>query len=162
VRPVVVASSSGATAAVPCQSATRITSAGGHGQCRIMGSPPGLTCSMHQDDDPRTRLAASLEAYRARWPAEAACIDLFTRLAADVGDPYVRDRLEGHFTASSWLVSRDGARTLLTHHRKLGLWLQPGGHADGDRDLARVALREAGEETGLPGLEVEPGIFDLD
>src|SRR5690606_4276880 len=72
------------------------------------------------------------------------------------------ERLEGHFTASAWLVDRTGSRTLLTHHRKLGRWLQPGGHADGDRDLARVALREAQEESGLHGLRVEPAIFDLD
>jgi 8-oxo-dGTP pyrophosphatase MutT (NUDIX family) len=51
---------------------------------------------------------------------------------------------------------------VLTHHRKLGRWMQLGGHADGDRDLSRVALREAGEESGLPGLVVEPAIFDLD
>jgi 8-oxo-dGTP pyrophosphatase MutT (NUDIX family) len=65
-------------------------------------------------------------------------------------------------SAFAWVVSADGRRTLLTHHRKLGLWLQPGGHADGDRDLARVALREAEEETGLSGLMVEPAVFDLD
>ena len=103
-----------------------------------------------------------LDGYRARWPDEAACVAHFAELVVDPRDPYVRERLDGHFTASSWLVSSDGARTLLTHHRKLGLWLQPGGHADGDRDLGRVALREAREETGLPGLVLEPGIFDLD
>jgi 8-oxo-dGTP pyrophosphatase MutT (NUDIX family) len=65
-------------------------------------------------------------------------------------DPFTRERLEGHFTGSAWLVSGDGLRVLLTHHRKLGRWLQLGGHADGDRDLARVALREAEEESGLP------------
>lgn len=70
--------------------------------------------------------------------------------------------LVGHFTGSAWLVSRDGQRVLLTHHRKLQRWLQLGGHADGDRDLARVALREAQEESGLADLDVEPAIFDLD
>lgn len=107
-------------------------------------------------------LAATLQAYGARWPAEAECVARFIELVGEGGDPYVRERLQGHFTASSLVVSADGRRTLLTHHRKLGLWLQPGGHADGDRDLARVALREAQEETGLKGLVLEPGIFDLD
>ena len=68
----------------------------------------------------------------------------------------------GHFTGSAWLVSADSQRVLLTHHRKLGRWLQLGGHADGDGDLAQVALREAGEESGLADLSVETEIFDLD
>ena len=51
---------------------------------------------------------------------------------------------------------------LLTHHKKLERWLQLGGHADGDSDLAQVALREAEEESGLTDLIVEPGIFDLE
>ena len=117
---------------------------------------------MKESEAPCAGLAAMLDAYRAQWPDEAPCVAHFAALAADPRDPYVRERLEGHFTASSWLVSSDGARTLLTHHRKLGLWLQPGGHADGDRDLGRVALREAQEETGLSGLVLEPGVFDLD
>ncbi|MCX7562789.1 NUDIX hydrolase [Xanthomonadaceae bacterium XH05] len=77
-------------------------------------------------------------------------------------DAFERHHPPGHFTGSAWLVSADGERVLLTHHRKLGRWLQLGGHADGDRDLARVALREAEEESGLSGLCVEPVIFDLD
>lgn len=117
---------------------------------------------MIKAEAPSSDLSAALADYRRRWPAESACVDGFVALAAEGGDAYVRTRLAGHFTASSWLVSHDGSRTLLTHHRKLGLWLQPGGHADGDRDLLRVALREAREETGLPGLVTEPGIFDLD
>ena len=55
----------------------------------------------------------------------------------------------GHLTGSAWIVSPDRTRTLLTHHRKLGKWLQLGGHADGDPDLLAVALREAREESGL-------------
>ena len=74
----------------------------------------------------------------------------------------MRSHPVGHFTGSAWLVSADGERVLLTHHRKLDRWLQLGGHADGDRDLANVALREAEEESGLIDLVVEPDIFDLD
>ena len=86
----------------------------------------------------------------------------FSAFLAAHADAFERSLSTGHFTGSAWLVSADGRRVLLTHHRKLGRWLQLGGHADGDRDLARVALREAEEESGLRGLVVEPAIFDLD
>ena len=114
------------------------------------------------DVDARARLARALSGFARRHPAQATEAAGFARLLEDRADPFVRERLEGHFTASAWLVDRTGSRTLLTHHRKLGRWLQPSGHADGDRDLARVALREAQEESGLHGLRVEPAIFDLD
>jgi 8-oxo-dGTP pyrophosphatase MutT (NUDIX family) len=88
--------------------------------------------------------------------------DLFRQFLASSPHVFERSHAPGHFTGSAWLVSADGERVLLTHHRKLGRWLQLGGHADGDRDLARVALREAEEESGLVDLVVEPAIFDLD
>lgn len=117
---------------------------------------------MANPDTQMDDLAAAFEDYRRRWPDEADAGGLFGELLRDVADPFARARLAGHFTASSWLVDRTGTRVLLTHHRKLHRWLQLGGHADGDRDLARVALREAEEESGLDGLVVEPVPFDLD
>jgi 8-oxo-dGTP pyrophosphatase MutT (NUDIX family) len=120
-------------------------------------------CSMNQRNSvPEAALAAAFVDYRLRWPEEAGVVEHFVALLHDTSDPFLRERLSGHFTASAWLVTGDGDRVLLTHHRKLDRWLQLGGHADGDRDLARAALREAGEESGLAGLEVVPGIFDLD
>lgn len=86
----------------------------------------------------------------------------FISLAQEGQHAYTRERLDGHFTGSSWLVSADGQRVLLTHHKKLDRWLQLGGHADGDMDLAQVALKEAEEESGLTDLVVEPEIFDID
>lgn len=108
-------------------------------------------------------LEAALDDYARRWPDEAALADDFKLLLVDAQNPFLRERLSGHFTGSAWLVSADGQRTLLTHHRKLNRWLQLGGHADGDPDLAAVALREADEESGLHGLALESeAIFDLD
>lgn len=108
-------------------------------------------------------LSAQLADYLQRWPNEAPTVQAFEELLQDRQDPFLRERLAGHFTSGAWLVSADGTRILMTHHRKLGRWLQLGGHADGDRDMARVALKEAQEESGLPGLSVEDdAIFDLD
>ena len=86
------------------------------------------------------------------------------------GDPMSRGHYEpGHFTASGFVLSPDGASVLLVLHRKLERWLQPGGHVDpGDADLFAAACREVGEETGLVDLRAAndklPGaaIFDGD
>lgn len=104
----------------------------------------------------------ALDAYVIRWPDESAAVSLFAELLGDVENPFRRERLAGHFTASCWLVDGAGERVLLTHHKKLGLWLQLGGHADGERDLRVAALKEAEEESGLHGLRIEDGLFDLD
>ena len=101
--------------------------------------------------------------YLRRWPNESIVVQAFAELLDDDLDPFRRERLAGHFTSGAWLVSADGQRILMTHHRKLGRWLQLGGHADGLRDMAQVALKEAQEESGLPGLSVEgEAIYDLD
>ena len=103
-----------------------------------------------------------VDAFITHDAAEAEAGRRFLDLRANTPRCFWRDAFPAHFTASAWLVSADGERTLLMHHRKLDRWLQPGGHADGDTDLPRVALREAEEETGLVELIVDDAIFDLD
>ena len=73
------------------------------------------------------------------------------------------ENLRGHLTASAWIVDENREKTVLLYHRKLGKWLQSGGHIEeGETDLQLAAQREANEETGL---EIEPigaQIFDVD
>jgi len=108
-----------------------------------------------------SELLAQFQHYRQQWPDEhdTTHFEAFLEQGPRV---FLREALEGHFTGSAWLVSADGERVLLTHHRKLQRWLQLGGHADGDMELSRVALREAEEESGLTGLSVDAEPFDLD
>ena len=74
-----------------------------------------------------------------------------------------RSLLVGHVTGSAWLVNTHGSHVLLTHHRKLNMWLQLGGHADGNPDVVAVAKREAQEESGISKIElVSPNILSLD
>jgi len=78
-------------------------------------------------------------------------------------DCFLRTAYPAHFTGSALVVSADGCRVLLNHHRKLNKWITFGGHCDGDANLLRVAMREAWEESGIAGLEpVSEAPFDLD
>jgi 8-oxo-dGTP pyrophosphatase MutT (NUDIX family) len=107
--------------------------------------------------DPRLTLAAALEALAPADEDEARDRDRILAFVRGHADPFDRRIREGHLTGSAITVSADGTRVLLLHHRKLGRWLQPGGHADpGERDGGAVALREAFEETGIRGLALHP------
>jgi 8-oxo-dGTP pyrophosphatase MutT (NUDIX family) len=82
--------------------------------------------------------------------------------AARHPDALHRSCAAGHLTASAWVVNHDATQGLVLLHRKIGRWLQPGGHADGEGSLPGVALREATEETGIDGLEVWSQPVDID
>lgn len=105
---------------------------------------------------------ADIDAYAIGHAGEQDVVAQFRVFMRDHADAAQRELAIGHLTGAAWLVSADGRRVLLTHHRKLQRWLQLGGHADGDVDLVAVALREAEEESGLRDLAIEREIFDLD
>jgi 8-oxo-dGTP pyrophosphatase MutT (NUDIX family) len=77
-------------------------------------------------------------------------------------DALLRSCAEGHLTGSALVVDPSTRHVLLLFHTKVRRWLQPGGHADGDGEMAHVALREAEEETGIAGLAVVTPAIDLD
>nr|WP_203723219.1 NUDIX hydrolase [Streptomyces coelicoflavus] len=65
---------------------------------------------------------------------------------------------DGHITASAMVIDPSRGRVLLTLHKKIRKWLQMGGHCEPvDETLARAALREGTEESGIAGLALLPG-----
>jgi len=107
----------------------------------------------------RGPLLALLDRYAGAFPAEAARTTAFRDFVRARPDCFLRSCPPGHVTGSAWIVSPSGDAVLLTHHRKLGRWLQLGGHADGEPDVLLAALREAREESGLRRFELlAPGL----
>lgn len=111
----------------------------------------------------REPLLRAIADYVARHPEEHPCTSRFEAFVRAHPDCFSRHLVPGHVTGSAWVVHPDGEHVLLTHHRKLDMWVQLGGHSDDDPDPQRVALREAVEESGLSGLEpLSAQVFDLD
>jgi len=102
-------------------------------------------------------LEARLRRHEPRDPREAADLAVILAFVARHPDPFDRQIPEGHLTGSALVLSAAGDRVLLLFHRKLGRWLQPGGHAEpGETSGDVVALREAREETGIGALVLHP------
>jgi 8-oxo-dGTP pyrophosphatase MutT (NUDIX family) len=101
-------------------------------------------------DEHETRMAARLRRF-----LESAQNPFARELAGQAPE-------HGHVTGSAWIVNPEYTQCVLLHHAKLGKWVQPGGHCDGDADVLNVAQREAIEETGLRVAPLQNGIFDID
>ena len=111
----------------------------------------------------RRTLLDELRAYEPADEHERAMRDRLAAFVAVHADAFERALQIGHVTASAWIVDPSRTRALLTHHRKLGKWLQLGGHTDGEPDVRAAALREAREESGLTSLRfAQDAIYDVD
>lgn len=105
----------------------------------------------------------TLQRWSAPTPAQRALAEACLGFLAAREDACRRSCLPGHLTASALILTPDGSATCLVHHGLVHAWLQPGGHLEeGDTSLPAAALREAQEETGLPGLRIDPVPLHID
>lgn len=112
---------------------------------------------MHRD-----KIRRLLAAYRAIDPEDQRRLVETQQFVERYPACFERELPVGHVTGSAWIVSPDRSQALLTHHRKLEMWVQLGGHADGDPDIFAVSLREGIEESGLTRLKpLSKNIFDI-
>jgi len=96
---------------------------------------------------------------------EAAMVARTLRFVSQHENCFDRSLTHGHVTGSTWVLNPARSHALMLHHRKLDLWLQPGGHADGDPNITRVVLKETSEESGIDLDQiklVDDAIFDVD
>ena len=113
--------------------------------------------------DIRDKLETKLEDYLVLYPNEKLTTQTMIDFLKNNQNCFERKNRKGHFTGSAWVLDESHSWIIMTHHRQLNLWLQPGGHADGNADLLEVAINETKEETGLIKLKViSEKIFDLD
>jgi 8-oxo-dGTP pyrophosphatase MutT (NUDIX family) len=112
----------------------------------------------------RRWLLDRLADYRLADPAERARHERVTAFVAQQPGCFSRALRRGHVVASAWVVNAGRSRVLLHHHKRLGRWLQFGGHVDGtDPNALAAARRELEEESGLTGaVSLGDAIFDLD
>jgi 8-oxo-dGTP pyrophosphatase MutT (NUDIX family) len=108
-------------------------------------------------------LHQALTTYARTYPNEASKASRFLQLLEAGDAAFAREHRPGHLTGSGWITDESGAFVLLTHHHFLDMWLQLGGHADGQTDIWSVAEREVWEESGLSSARLmSREILDID
>ena len=108
-------------------------------------------------------IRAAIAAYSPFNEQEAADKALILDFLQKNPDAFSRTNRIAHMTASAWVVNPARDRVLMVYHKIYDSWSWTGGHADGEEDLAAVALREVREETGVKSARLlSEDIFSLE
>jgi len=130
--------------------------------CVVTQKPDPPADSALPESDPVAVIRAEVYAFAAATEREVASRERFLAELSRLADPLSRDSGPVHVTGSALVAGRRG--TVLHWHKRLGGWMQPGGHVDPGEAPWQAALRETMEETGLPARHpaVGPVLIHLD
>ena len=94
-------------------------------------------------------LEKQLEEYAPYNEQEERDLALIRKLLVQENGIFDRSCLFAHMTASAWVVNQERNKVLMAYHKIYDSWAWLGGHADGERDLLKVAFKEVKEESGV-------------
>lgn len=118
---------------------------------------------MENDRISRLTILKQLKNYVPFNEQETRDREMILKFLLENDDAWVRDNVTAHMTASAWVVSPDRSKVLMAYHKIYDSWAWLGGHADGERDLLAVAMKEVREESGITKLRpVTEDIFSLE
>ncbi len=108
-------------------------------------------------------LMAQIRAYQPVNEQEEQDKELILHCLETEKDIFTRENRLAHMTASAWIVNPEKTKVLMAYHNIYNSWSWLGGHADGETDLLKVALKEAREESGIRHVKpVSDQIYSLE
>lgn len=109
------------------------------------------------------QLKQQIQNYQPYNEQEKKDKEVMLKYLATFDNLLTRENEFAHFTASAWVVNKERTKVLMIYHNIYQSWAWTGGHADGEENLQKVALREVEEETGLQNLELmDDAIYSLE
>lgn len=94
-------------------------------------------------------LIQRLKNYQPYDAQESQDLNSFFSFLETQNEVWTRKNIHGHLTASAWIINPCKSKVLMVYHNIYDSWSWTGGHADGETDLLKLAIREAQEETGI-------------
>lgn len=108
-------------------------------------------------------LIESIENYRPYNEQEQKDKEVILNCLKTQKDIFSRENKLAHMTASAWVVNPQKTKVLMVYHNIYNSWSWLGGHADGQRNLLKAAMKEVREESGVKTLRpVSESIFSLE
>lgn len=95
------------------------------------------------------KLREVIEAYEPYNEQEKKDKEIFLKYINTFDDVLTRKNEFAHFTSSAFVINKSKDKVLMIYHNIYDSWNWPGGHADGESDLFKVAIKELEEETGI-------------